>query len=62
MTEKQFIDPPTVDEMEGVLARIERQRAMWHSDPGYARFLDIEIYALRHLAASRHRIDETVDQ
>jgi hypothetical protein len=42
-------DMPTPREIENVIHRIQAIRDLWHSNPGYARFLDIELRALRLL-------------
>lgn len=42
-------DDFSIDEIEGVIATIERSREQWHGHPGYARFLDIELRALHWL-------------
>jgi hypothetical protein len=43
--------PPTVEEVDALIARIERIRATWSGNAGYARSLDIELWALRLLQA-----------
>ena len=41
------IAPPTKAEIENVIATVSKSRAMWKSHPGYARFLDVELFCLR---------------
>jgi hypothetical protein len=43
--------PPSVEEVEALIARIERIQVSWRGNVGYARSLDIELRALRLLLA-----------
>jgi len=44
-----MIERPTVNEIEGLIARVERTHDTWLGNPGYARGLEIELHALRLL-------------
>ena len=44
-----MIDRPTIEEIGNVLATVQRTRDTWHGQPAYARFLDIELHALKLL-------------
>jgi hypothetical protein len=44
-----MIERPTISEIENRIATIQASRDKWHSDPGYARNLDIELHALKLL-------------
>jgi hypothetical protein len=44
-----FDPKPTVDEVEGLIARNEKVSALWKGNPDYYRGLQIEIFALRLL-------------
>lgn len=46
------IVPPTRDELDQRIAQTERQLSLWHGNEGYARTLEVEIYALRTLRAA----------
>jgi hypothetical protein len=44
-----MIERPSINEIEGLIARVERTRDTWRGNEGYARSLDIELHALRLL-------------
>jgi hypothetical protein len=44
-----MIERPSISEIENRIATIQASRDKWHSDPGYARNLDIELHALKLL-------------
>ena len=44
-----MIERPTMSEIEGLIARVERTHSTWLGNPGYARGLEIELHALRLL-------------
>ena len=44
-----MIERPTMSEIEGLIARVERTYSTWSGNPGYARGLEIELHALRLL-------------
>lgn len=53
-----MIEKPTSREIENVIHRIQATRDLWHSNPGYARFLDIELHALRLLLFTTLIVEE----
>jgi hypothetical protein len=44
-----MIEQPTFREIENLIYRTQSIRDRWHSNPAYARCLDIELHALRLL-------------
>jgi hypothetical protein len=56
-----MIERPTRIEIENVITRIQHTRDTWRGNPGYARFLDIELHALRLLLVTTRIMDEEAD-
>ena len=44
-----MIERPTISEIENRIATTQAIRDKWHSNPGYARNLDIDLHALKLL-------------
>lgn len=53
-----MIEKPTCREIENLIYRTQSIRDKWAGNPGYARFLDIELHALRLLLLFTTRIVE----
>lgn len=54
--------PPTLEEVDGMIARFTVIREKWKGIAAYARLLDIELYSLRLLAARLAYTEQNEDE